>query len=44
MKTVNQLVAEIKENNEDWEFYPSTQEIVDTLAIELKTWKSDVEE
>lgn len=44
MKTVNQLVAEIKENNEDWEFYPSTQEIVDALAIELKTWKSEVEE
>lgn len=41
MKSVNQLVAEIKENNEDWEFYPSTQEIVDALAAKLKIWKGD---
>lgn len=32
MKTVNQLVAEIKENNQDYEFYPTTQEIVNALV------------
>ena len=41
MKSVNQLVAEIKENGQDFEWYPTTTEIVSALAIELKTWKRD---
>ena len=36
MKTVNQLVAEIKENGQDFEWYPTTSEIVDALAAKLK--------
>ena len=39
MKTVNQLVAEIKENGQDFEWYPTTSEIVDALAAKLKIWK-----
>ena len=41
MKTVNQLVAEIKENGQDFEWYPTTSEIVSALAIELKNWKDE---
>ena len=41
MKSINMLVKEIKENNEDWEFYPSTQEIVDALAAKLKSWSDE---
>lgn len=41
MKSINMLVKEIKENNEDWEFYPSTQEIVDALAAKLKVWADE---
>lgn len=33
MKTVNQLVAESKVNNEDFEWYPTTFEIVDKVAL-----------
>ena len=36
MKSVNQLVAEIKENGQDFEWYPTTSEIVDALAAKLK--------
>lgn len=32
MKSVNSLVRELKENNENWEWYPTTQEIVNCLA------------
>lgn len=32
MKTVNALVKEIKENGDDFEWYPSTQAIVDAVA------------
>lgn len=39
MKSVNQLVAEIKENGQDFEWYPTTSEIVDALAAKLKIWK-----
>ena len=39
MKTVNQLVAEIKENGQDFEWYPTTSEIVSALATKLKIWK-----
>lgn len=38
MKTVNQLVAEIKENNEDFEWYPTTPEIVRAFALYVKSW------
>ena len=38
MKSVNQLVAEIKENGEDWEFYPTTAEIVRAFALYVKSW------
>lgn len=31
-KTVNQLVTEIKKNGENYEWYPTTQEIVDCVA------------
>ena len=31
------LIKQIKENNEDFEFYPTTQEIVDKLSSKLKT-------
>ena len=41
MKSVNQLVAEIKENGQDFEWYPTTSEIVDALAAKLKIWKGD---
>ena len=41
MKTVNQLVAEIKESGQDWEWYPTTSEIVDALALKLKVWADD---
>ena len=41
MKTVNQLVAEIKENGQDFEWYPTTTEIVSALATKLKIWKGD---
>lgn len=37
MKTVNQLISEIKENNEDFEWYPTTSEIVKAFATFLKT-------
>ena len=33
MKSVNQLVAESKANNEDFEWFPTTQEIVDKVAL-----------
>ena len=36
MKTVNQLVAEIKENGQDFEFYPTTEEIVRALKVHVK--------
>ena len=35
MKSVNQLVLELNENNEDYEFYPTTQEIVDCLVHKI---------
>ena len=41
MKTVNQLVTEIKENHEDFEWYPTTTEIVDALAVKLKVWADE---
>ena len=46
MKSVNQLVTEIKQNNEDWEWYPTTSEIVDALKshieqIEKRDWNRD---
>lgn len=37
MKTVNQLISEIKENHEDFEWYPTTSEIVKAFAAFLKT-------
>ena len=36
MKTINQLVAEIKENEQDFEFYPTTEEIVRALKVHVK--------
>ena len=33
MKSVNQLVMESKANNEDFEWFPTTQEIVDKVAL-----------
>lgn len=39
MKTVNQLISEIKENHEDFEWYPTTSEIVKAFAAFLKTKK-----
>ena len=39
MKTVNQLVAEIKENGQDFEWYPTTSEIVKAFATFLKKKK-----
>lgn len=36
MKTINQLISEIKEKNEDFEFYPTTSEIVKAFAVFLK--------
>ena len=33
---INNLVRQIKQNNEDYEFYPTTQEIVNRLGAELK--------
>ena len=36
----NQLVTTIKENNEDFEFYPTTQEIVNALQKHLKIYLS----
>lgn len=33
--SVNSLVTQIKENNEDFEWYPTTQEIVDCIAKDL---------
>ena len=41
MKSVNQLVAEIKESGQDFEWYPTTTEIVDALALKLKTWSDE---
>lgn len=35
-KSVNQLVTAIKENGEDFEWYPTTQEIVNALQKHLK--------
>lgn len=34
----NQLVTTIKENNEDFEFYPTTQEIVNALKTHLRIY------
>lgn len=39
MKSTNQLVREIKENNEDFEFYPTTLEIVKVFANYIKEFK-----
>ena len=36
--TVNQLITTIKENNEDFEFYPTTQEIVNALKTHLRIY------
>ena len=36
--TVNQLVTAIKENNEDWEWYPTTLEIVNALKTHLRIY------
>lgn len=36
MKSTNQLIKEIKKNNEDFEFYPTTSEIVKAFAVFLK--------
>lgn len=38
MKSTNQLVREIKENGEDFEFYPTTSEIVRAFALYVKSW------
>lgn len=35
--SVNNLVSKIKENEDDFEWYPTTQEIVDVLFEDLKT-------
>ena len=35
MKTVNQLISEIKENHEDFEWYPTTSEVV-TFKSEMR--------
>lgn len=39
MKSVNMLVKELKENNENWEWYPTTVEIVRAFALYLKSYK-----
>lgn len=39
MKSVNMLVKELKENNENWEWYPTTVEIVRAFAFYLKSYK-----
>ena len=36
-KSVSELVKEQKQNGENTEFYPTTQEIVDVLFEDLKT-------
>lgn len=36
MKSTNQLVAEIKENGEDFEWYPTTAEIVRAFAVYVR--------
>ncbi len=36
MKSVNMLVRELKENDECWEWYPTTSEIVDALKSHIK--------
>ena len=41
MKTINQLITEIKENGQDFEWYPTTTEIVSALATKLKIWKGN---
>lgn len=38
MKSVNMLVKELKENNENWEWYPTTVEIVRAFALYVKSW------
>lgn len=40
MKTINQLISEIKEKNEDFEWYPTTSEIVKAFAVFLKEKKN----
>lgn len=40
MKSVNQLVTAIKENGEDFEWYPTTNEIVNALQNHLKAYLS----
>lgn len=39
MKSVNMLVKELKENNENWEWYPTTVEIVRAFAFYLKSYE-----
>lgn len=39
-KSVNQLVTAIKENGEDFEWYPTTNEIVNALQNHLKAYLS----
>ena len=39
-KSVNTLVKELKENNEDFEWYPTTQEIVDCLVDHISDRES----
>ena len=41
MKTINQLITEIKENGQDFEWYPTTAEIVSALATKLKIWRGN---
>ncbi len=43
MKSTNQLVAEIKENGEDFEWYPTTSEIVRAFAVYVRdTYVRDI--
>ena len=39
-KSVNTLVKELKENNEEFEWYPTTQEIVDCLVDHISKKES----
>ena len=39
-KSVNQLVKELKEKDENWEWYPTTQEIIDCLVNHISEQES----
>ena len=40
MKSVNMIVQKLKENGENWEWYPTTQEIVDCLVNHISEQES----